>query len=344
MPHTDEKLKNALWKMCYFGGLYWKLPKNTYSGISSSSTTQNDQTLHADINIRQEFIAHAKQLHACVVAAKAQTDDIQAVYSAINEEQFNIQRYDATQVHFRRYAFFYHRGTLVLPFQKCRFKDLEDTIEFEGQQKLQEKIQCTPEAIIDFYVPKTMLLIHLDAMLKALEEKNTKLQAKAEKNPTDYTEVAAAAMSTIEKLCIARETFLQLGLPGKDGSVERNAASLAEGFQQLQTDSTSAFNGSKAIFERHRGIHKEDNKLINGFLDVCRTLVGYIALVVTSPGRLYDNEKVNKYVNSYFKRPDTDTLHQFSTFNKGLEDAEIKRLFGIDTKPSKKPSGSGLES
>ena len=104
----------------------------------------------------------------------------------------------------------------------------------------------------------------------------------------------------------------------------------------IERDINGAYAEHQETFSKHRGIHKNAGEYdaINIVLDLFRGLRGIIAAVLTAPGWLIDPKRTKAFVNSYFERPQTESLQIFGQFKQATESSHLNQIIE-DLKPKK---------
>jgi hypothetical protein len=156
----------------------------------------------------------------------------------------------------------------------------------------------TVKYAIDYLMPKSVALMHLDALIEPTEKKLEQLTKNAAKND-NYREVQQVATQIVEASKNARDVLYR-------------SHHLKNGLKEMEQCIHAVYTDANIdILATHRG-----DPNVNAALNLLRQLAGYAVWVITLPLRLYDNHRTQTYMDSWFKERQTDALQIFGTFKR----------------------------
>jgi len=175
---------------------------------------------------------------------------------------------------------------------------LNTTINFPCVASSADKInnEQTVNHIINVLMPKSIALMHLDALIEPTEKTLEQL--------TQNTEVHRVAVQIVEASKNARDVLYR-------------SHHLKNGLKEMEQSIHAVYTDANInILTTPPG-----NPILNAVFKLLRHLAGYAAWVITLPLRLYDNHKTQTYVDSWFEKPQIekdqiDALQVFGTFKR----------------------------
>lgn len=149
----------------------------------------------------------------------------------------------------------------------------------------------TVNHIINALMPKSVALMHLDALIEPAEKTLEQL--------TENPEVYRVAAQIVEASKNARDMLYH------SDNLKNGLKEMEQCIHAVYTDANVDILASQP-----------NDPNVHAVLNLLYQLAGYAVWVITLPLRLYDNHKVQTYVDSWFEKPQIDALQVFGTFKR----------------------------
>lgn len=169
--------------------------------------------------------------------------------------------------------------------------------------------------MLDTLMPKVVIMDQMGLLIHDARNQLNRLEKKCKENPDQYTAVTFVAKEIVEAAEKAYQEIIK-------------AAVLKEGLKQADTIMQAVYTeNNEAILAEHRG-----DPFINGLIECFKQLTAYVLLILTSPARLYDNARVETYVNTCFAPRSTNSMNVFGVFKTGMQSKNLLEANGLELK------------
>lgn len=256
----------------------------------------------------------------------ADLEQLNETLSLLPEEEGKLMQHELDQVLLTQFDYVYYQGYSADPdaYHHRRINNGMIGIDgidrppygFHSPQRTTLAIgnaAVTLKHMLEHLMPKCIILDELDTALIAIKKQQQRLQKKEKADPEQYAQVLFVANEMLSGITTARTNFIQSG-------------SVTDGLKELSQSISACYTEhNTAILNDHRS-----HRIIQSLMNVLHKFMAYTLLILTAPGRLYDNSGVQSYVGTWFEPRKTTSFKLFDTFREITTEEHLVHTAGLN--------------